>query len=92
MKRKYLIPTQPVFQGPDIIPLVEDNIEDDHDADHDIEGDKSCHWWELAIVMDNHEDEEDYNFRENIHQYFQYKNDNVLLSQRFIFALITIKK
>ena len=42
--------------------------------------------------MDNHEDEEDYNFRENIHQYFQYKNDNVLLSQRFIFALITIKK
>ena len=86
------MPTKPVFKGADVIPLVEDNVEDDHDADHDIEGDESCHWRELAFVVDNHEDEEDYNFRENIHQYFQYKNDNVLLSQRFIFALITIKK
>ena len=85
------MPTQPVFQGTDIISLVEDNIEDDHDDDHGIEGNKSCHRWELAIVVDNHEDEEDYNFRENVHQYFQYKNDNILLSQRFIFALITKK-
>ena len=88
---KTLKPTQPIFKATDVFPLVEDNIEEDHDTDHDVEGNKSCHGWELAIVLDNHEDEEDNNFRKDIHQYFQYKNDDILLSQRFIFALITKK-
>ena len=85
------MPTQPIFKATEVSPLVEDNIEDDHDTDHDIEWNKSCHGRELAIVVDYHEDEEDYNFGKDVHQYFHDKNDNILLSQRFIFPFITKK-
>ena len=82
------MPTKPVFKGTDIIPLVEDNVEDDHDADHDIEGYKGCHWWELAFVVDNHEDEEDENSGHKIHQHIQHQDQDVKNSQSFFFIFV----
>ena len=81
--------TKPVLDSTEVSPLIEDNIEDGHDANHGVERDQSSHRGELAIVVDNHEDEEDENSGHKIHQHLQHQDQDVKSGQSFIFVFIT---
>ena len=69
--------TKPVFWGTEVSPLIEDNIEDEHDTNHFVEEDQSSLRGEVAIVVNNHEDEEDENSGHNVHKHLQQQDDNV---------------
>ena len=69
--------TKPVFGGRQVSPLIEDHIEDYHDTNHDVEGNQSCHGGEVAVVVNNHEDEEDENSGHNIHKHPQQQDYDV---------------
>ena len=61
--------TKQVLDRTEVSPLIEDDIEDDHDANHGVERGQSSHRGESSIVVDNHEDEEDENSGDKIHQH-----------------------
>ena len=63
--------TKPVFWGTEVSPLIEDNIEDEHDTNHCVERDHSFQRGDLAIGVNNHEDEEDENSGHNVHKHLQ---------------------